>query len=105
MNIFWNLLPCLLQNGADITDYIIRYNRTSSGEFRNVSTSDNQLMCGEVSGGHYRCLLPFNLFVPGPLYSFQVSALNRYGAGPFSDPIITDINVQSISLTMHDKFR
>ena len=91
VNIFWNLLSCQLQNGADITGYIIRYCCTSGGEARNISSSDNQLTCGEVSGRRYRCLLPILWFTPRSSHIFQVSAVNRYGVGPFSDPIIREI--------------
>ena len=44
--------------------------------------------CGVESGGPYRCLLPSSLVTTGVSYSFQVAALNRYGAGPFSGTVI-----------------
>ena len=99
LNIFWDLLPCHLQNGADITDYIIQYSRTSGGEARNISSSDNQLTC-EVYGGRYQQCFSLTivtiLFIYGFSHTFQVAVVNRYGVGPFSDPITTIINVQSI---------
>ena len=88
-NISWDLLPCHLQNGADITNYTIQYSRTSGGEAQNISSSDNRVNCGVESGGPYRCLLPSSLFTSGVLYSFQVAAVNKYyGTGPFSGPLI-----------------
>ena len=99
LNIFWDLLPCHLQNGADITDYIIQYSRTSGGEARNISSLDNQLIC-EVDGGRYQQCLSLAtvtmLFIYGTSYTFQVAAVNSNGVGPFSDPIISEIKVQSI---------
>lgn len=98
LNIFWDILLCHLQNEANITDYIIQYNRTFGGEARNISSSDSGVTCGEVSGYRYRCLIIDTLFITGSLYTFKVSAINRYGLGPFSDPIITEVDVQSISV-------
>ena len=96
LNIFWDLPPCHLQNGADITGYIIQYSRTSVGEAQNISTSNNRLTCG-VFRGYYRCLItPYTFFLHRVLYIFQVAAVNRYGLGPYSDPIITEVDVQSI---------
>ena len=98
LNISWDLLPCHLQNGADITDYVIQYNRTFGGEAQNIysSSSDNGVTCAKVSGGRYGCLIPEALFISASSYTFQVAAINRYGDGPFSDPVNTEIGVQSI---------
>ena len=101
LNISWDLLPCHLQNSADITDYVIQYNRTFGGEAQNIiisNSSDNRVTCAEVSGGRYGCLILETLFSSTSTHIFQVAAVNRYGVGPFSDPIISEINVQSISL-------
>ena len=88
-NISWDLLPCHLQNGADITGYIIQYSPTSDGEAKNISISDNRGDCDVESGGRYSCLLPSSsLFTQRVPYSFQVAAVNSYGVGPFSDPVI-----------------
>ena len=93
VNISWDLLPCHLQNGADITGYIIQYNITSGGEAQTISSSDNRVDCGVESGGHYRCLLPSSsLFTTEVPYSFQVAAVNRYGAGPFSGQVNATIS-------------
>ena len=87
-NISWDLLPCHLQNGADIIGYIIQYNRTSDGRAQNISNSNSRVECVVESGDHYRCLLSFALTTTVFPSSFQVSAVNRYGAGPFSGPVI-----------------
>ena len=91
-NISWDLLPCHLQNGADISGYIIQYNRTSGSAARNISSSDSRVGCGVKSGGPYRCLLPSSLFTTEVPYSFQVAAVNSYGAGPFSGQVNSTIN-------------
>ena len=101
LNIIWDLLPCHLQNGADITGYIIQYSRTSGGETQNISSLDNQLTC-KGYGDHYQQCLSLTtvtmLFTSGSSHTFQVAAVNSNGVGPFSDPIISEINVQSIHL-------
>ena len=84
-NVSWDPLPCHFQNGADNTDYIIQYSLTSGGEAQNVSNT--QMICGQESGGPYRCLIAGSLFIPFQTYNFQVAATNRYGVGPFSDPV------------------
>ena len=85
VNISWDRLPCHLQNGADITGYIIQYSPTSGGEAQNVSSA--QMICDQESGGPYRCLIAGSLFIPTQTYTFQVAAINSYGVGPFSDPV------------------
>ena len=98
LNIFWDLLPCHLQNGADITGYIIQYSRTSGGEAQNISSSDNQLTC-EVYGGRYQQCLSLSTvityFTSGSSYTFQVAVVNSNGVSPFSDPVISEIYVQT----------
>ena len=102
--ISWDPLPCHLQNGADITDYIIQYRRTSGGEARNYFTgsdesetgvdSEHFIICDEVSTQtkiRYRCLLP----IPESSYIFRIAAINRFGVGPLSDPVIADMKIQS----------
>ena len=86
-NLSWNPLPCHLQNGADITGYIIQYSLTSGGEERNISSSDHHLLCYQESGGPYRCLVPSSLFSTSQTYMFQVAAINSFGVGPFSGPV------------------
>ena len=89
-NIFWDLLPCHLQNGADIIDnnYIIQYTHLPNGKPTNISSSDERLECHQDSGGHYSCLTRPSLFPFGETYSVQVAARNIYGLGSFSDPVI-----------------
>ena len=98
-NIFWDILPCHLQNGADITGYIIQFSPTSGGEAQNISSSDSQVDCGVESGGRYSCLLPSSLFTTDVPYSFQVAAVNSYGTGPFSGQVIVMIPNQSILIS------
>ena len=87
LSISWDPLPCHLQNGADITDYIIQYNLTSTNETRSISTSDDRLSCRQEPVGPYRCYLTSSLLLEDQMYTFQVAAMNGYGVGPFSDPV------------------
>ena len=97
LKISWDLLPCHLQNGADITGYIIQYSSTSGGEAQNVSNA--QMTCGQESGGPYRCLIAGSLlFIPSQTYTFRVAAINSYGVGPFSGPVNASLSSQG----MHD---
>ena len=101
MNISWDLLPCHLQNGADITGYIIQYSSTSGGVAQNISNSDSLVDCGVESGGRYRCLLPFTMSTTVVSYPFQVAAVNRYGVGPFSDHVVGMIPTHSILISLN----
>ena len=65
LSISWDPLPCHLQNGADITDYIIQYNLTSTNETRSISTSDDRLSCKQEPVGPYRCHLTSSLHASG----------------------------------------
>ena len=93
-NISWEPLPCHLQNGADIIDYIIQYTHLPNGEPINISSSDNRLECHQDSGGHYSCVAHFSLFTFGETYSFQIAAQNIYGVGSFSNPVIAEYGSQ-----------
>ena len=88
--ISWDLLSCCLQNGADISNYTIRYTRLETGTLKTIFISDNGLQCDQLGGGLYSCLATASLFIsiPGEIYSFQVAARNKFGAGSFSDPVI-----------------
>ena len=74
----------------------IQYSPTSGGEAQNISNSSSQLLCGQESGGPYRCLMAGSLFIPSQTYTFQVAARNSNGVGPFSDPVITALFTQGI---------
>ena len=87
LSISWDPLPCHLQHGADITDYIIQYNLTSTNEMRRISTSDDRLSCRQEPVGPYRCYLTSSLLLEDQMYTFQVAARNGYGVGLFSDPV------------------
>ena len=87
LSISWDPLPCHLQNGADITDYIIQYSLTSTNETRSISTSDDRLSCKQEPVGPYGCYLTSSLLLEDQMYTFQVAAMNGYGVGPFNDPV------------------
>ena len=99
-NISWDPLPCHLQNGADITDYIIQYSPTSGREVHNITTTagSSVLTCGRESGGPYRCLIAGRFFNRFKTYTFQVAARNSNGVGSFSDPVNTTQNSQGMIL-------
>ena len=102
LNISWDLLPCHLQNGADITGYIIQYSLIPGGEAQNVSNSD--MICGQESSGPYRCLIAGRLFISSQTYTFQVAAINNYGVGPFSYPINTTLTTQGMMMHAHHMY-
>ena len=56
VNISWDSLPCHLQNGADISHYIIQYTRLPNGSSTNLSSSDRRLACHQEPGGPYSCV-------------------------------------------------
>ena len=88
-SIFWDPLPCHLQNGADITDYIIHYSLVTDGpgEARTISTANNQsVTCSQEPIGPYKCYMS-SLFFTNERYTFQVAARNSFGVGPFSVPV------------------
>lgn len=94
--IFWNLLSCLQQNGANITGYIIQYSPTSGGDLaaRNLSAFESfDVICSHTGDSRYSCLLSRTLFL-SVRYSFQVAAINGYGVGRFSVPVYATIHTQ-----------
>ena len=98
VNISWDLLPCHLTNGADISGYIIQYSHPS-GEERNVSSSDTRLgvACRSEYDHRYSCSLSESKLLQKKVtYTFRVAAQNRYGVGPFSDPVFGMIGTTSI---------
>ena len=97
VNISWDVLPCHLTNGADISGYIIQYSHQSGYE-RNISTSDNVLkQACRPSSHRYSCLVSesLGLLQRDVTYTFRVAAQNRYGVGPFSDPVLGMIDITS----------
>ena len=89
VNISWDPLPCHLQNGADVANYIILYTHLSTGVPINISSSDSRLLCRQEPGGPYSCVEQTSFFISGATYSFQVAAQNMYGVGSFSGPVTT----------------
>ena len=87
LSISWDPIPCHLQNGADITDYIIQYSLTSTSEVKSISTSDDRLSCRQQPVGPYSCYFTSSLLLEDQLYTFQVAARNGYGVGPFGSAI------------------
>ena len=100
VNISWDVLPCHLTNGADISGYIIQYSR-QSGDERNISTLDivlKEACRPSYNYDHrYSCLLSESprLLQRGVNYIFRVAARNGYGVGPFSDPVFGMIGMTS----------
>ena len=91
-NISWDPLPCHLQNGAVIGNYIIQYTHLPNGTPRNISSSpaNGKLQCHQVADGPYSCLADRSLFIndsPGETYRFQVAAQSARGVGSFSNPV------------------
>ena len=93
-NISWHPLPCHLQNGADISGYIIQYTQLATGVAIRISNHHASFLCGQESGGPYSCQVANSLFRLNQTYSFQVAARNSHGDGSFSDPV----SVESIPI-------
>ena len=93
VNISWDPLPCHLQNGADVTGYIMQYTSLSTGISSSYSESDVE--CSQEVGGPYSCVVAESLIPSNHAYSIQVAAVNRYGDGPFSEPINVILPVSS----------
>ena len=90
VNISWDPLPCHLQNGANIRDYIIQYTILPGGQPKLIySSTDSKVKCRQEPGGPYSCLAASSLFIPRVTYSFQVAAQNSFGVGSFSNSVIT----------------
>lgn len=106
LTISWNLGPCHLHNGADISGYLLRYSpisdSTSSHSLVIISTTehhhDDRVDCHVKIRGSFTCLLtaqPLSI-VEKEHYQFQVAAFNKFGAGPFSEPI--NVSLSSLLL-------
>lgn len=101
LSIFWYPLPCHLQNGDDVTSYILLYSFANSEEVnRTISTSDDILNCNQEPLGPYRCYLTSSLLLEDELYTFQVAAVNGIGVGPFSDPVNATLYSQGINVCL-----
>ena len=95
VSISWDSLPCHLQNGADVTSYIIQYTRLSTGVVIKISSFHRDVNCRQEVGGLYSCVVAELLIPSNQAYSIQVAAQNRYGEGSFmiSDPINVSVPV------------
>ena len=89
VNIFWDPLPCHLQNGADVTVYNIRYTQLPDGGPTIIVSTDGKVECHQEPGGPYSCLAASSLFISRVTYSFQVAARNSFGVGSFSNSVTT----------------
>ena len=98
LSISWDPLPCRLQNGANISEYIIQYRLAHSitNETQSIYASDDRLDCIQQPIGPYKCYLTNTLFLENQTYIFQVAAMNLYGIGPFSDPVNATVYSQGI---------
>jgi hypothetical protein len=95
VNISWDPLPCHLQNGADISDYIIQYTRLSTGVTMKIYSFHSDVECSQEVGGLYSCVVAESILVSNQAYSIQVAAVNIHGEGSFSGPIIVTLPVSS----------
>ena len=100
VNISWDLLPCHLQNGADITNYIIQYTRWTTNVTTRISSSSGSTMeCFQEFGDLYSCVVATLLIPSDQAFSIQVAAQSDNGEGSFSDPINISTPVSSRYLT------
>ena len=91
-NLSWDPLPCHLQNGADVSGYIVQYTQQSTGVVRKISNSHASFLCDQEPNGPFSCRVANSesLFKPNQRYSFQVAVQNRHGDGSFSDPVTVE---------------
>ena len=87
VNISWELLPCHLQNGADITSYTILYTPKSTGVATRFPSTNEDVECSQKFGDLYSCVVPNSLIPNDQAFSIQVAAQNNNGEAPFIDPI------------------
>ena len=96
VNIYWDPLPCHLQNGANIHGYIIQYTHLSTGITTRITSFRDSVDCSQEVGGPYSCVVTeSSLISNNQSYSFQVAAQNNNGDGSFSDPINVFLPVSS----------
>jgi len=68
--------PLVEDVNGDLTGYVIRYSRVSSGEVEVMSVVNGDNLSSVISG-----------LVAYVNYSIEVAASNVNGTGPFSDPV------------------
>ena len=71
----WKEVLCIQQNGP-ITGYVVKYHATC-GTDRDVRQNKSVVTTGDIIDG----------LTPNTEYTFQVTAVNVNGTGPFSEPI------------------
>ena len=99
VNISWDALPCHSQNGADITSYVIRHRsgRSISTDINLSSSKSNLLRFHKSGANRYGYQIPLSTFLDGVVtYTFQVSAQNSHGLGPFSTSVSYAVSYTSI---------
>ena len=99
VNISWDPLPCHLQNGADITSYIISYTHLPNGTTTQIYSFHEDAQCSQEVGSPYTmtCMVTVaeSQIPSNQAYSFQVAAQNVNGDGLFSDPISVSLPASS----------
>ena len=96
VNLSWDLLPCHLQNGADITNYIIQYTCWTTNVTTRISSSSGSTKeYFQEFGGLYSCVVATLLIPSDQAFSIQVAAQSDNGKGSFSDPINMSTPVSS----------
>ena len=81
----WRELACIQQNGP-ITGYVVKYYATC-GTDRDVRRNKSVVTTRDTIDG----------LIPNTEYSFQVTALNANGTGPFSAPIMLGGNYVGVT--------
>ena len=95
VNISWDPLPCHLQNGADVTSYIIQYTRLSTGVTIRISSFFSDVQCSQEVGDLYSCVVAESRIPSNQAHSIQVAAVNINGDGLFSNPVNISLPVSS----------
>ena len=102
LRISWDRLPCHLQNGANITHYIIRYSLTSGEEVGTIDNSGTDASCAYISSGDsWQCSI---VAEQNKMYTFQVAAHSNIGVGRFSDPVCAMLGTQGDKYYVYSLF-